>query len=454
MALTRRTAASPPLISPELRLLLLALAAGLPGMVLGEWLLWRQQWSLLTSWSLTLLAVGSWLGFAFAARERVVFSLRTLANLLSALREGDYSVRARGARRGDAFGDLAFEVNALSEALRRQRVGSLEMGALLNRVVDAIDVAVFTFDSEQRLRLVNRAGERLLARGSERMLGRTADDLGLARYLEEQPAQIVDAAFPAGLGRWDIRHSAFRESGRPHRLLLISDLSRPLREEERQAWLRLIRVLGHEINNSLAPIMSIAGSLATLLARPVLPDDWLDDMQLGLRVVSARAESLNRFMGAYTRLARLPRPSLQPVEVAGWVERAARLERRLAVDVANGPEVTIEADSDQLEQALINLVKNAVEASLETGGGVTMSWRVTDSMLEVLVEDEGAGLSGTTNLFVPFFTTKPGGSGIGLVLARQVVEAHGGMLSLENREPPPGCRACLRLPLHRAAGVP
>lgn len=436
------------LLSPERRLLLLVLAAGAPGIVLGEWLLWRQPWPAILQWSLTALAAGSWLGFAVAARERVAFSLRTFANLLSALREGDYSIRAHGAQWPDAFGELSAEINILSEALRRQRVGSLEIAALLNRVVDAIDVAVFTFDSEQRLRLVNRAGERLLARGSERLLGRTATELGLAQYLTDRPAQIVEASFPAGPGRWDIRERVFREAGRSHRLLLVSDLSRPLREEERQAWMRLIRVLGHEINNSLAPVISISASLATLLSRPELPEDWLEDMQLGLRVVSSRAESLNRFMASYTRLARLPRPTLRRFEIGPWIERIAHLDLRLPVRVMPGPALTLQADSDQLEQALINLIKNAVEASLETGGSVTVTWVAADSAVEIEVLDEGKGLSGTTNLFVPFFTTKPGGSGIGLVFSRQIAEAHGGVLSLENRTPGPGCRAVLRLPLH------
>lgn len=441
------------ILSLERRLLLLVLAAGTPGLLLGEWLLWRQPWPTMLQWSLTVLAAGSWLGFAAAARERVVFSLRTFANLLSALREGDYSIRAHGAGWTDAFGELSMEINILSEALRRQRVGSLEIAALLNRVIDVIDVAVFTFDAGQRLRLVNRAGERLLARGSERLLGRTAGELGLAQYLTDRPAQIVEASFPAGPGRWDIRARVFREAGHVHRLLVISDLSRPLREEERQTWMRLIRVLGHEINNSLAPVISISGSLAMLLNQPELPEDWLEDVLLGLRVVASRAESLNRFMTSYTRLARLPRPTVRSIEVGPWIERVAQLEVRLPVQVIPGPPVILQADSDQLEQALVNLIKNAVEASLEMRGSVNVTWTVVDAVLEMEVLDEGQGLSGTANLFVPFFTTKPGGSGIGLVFSRQIAEAHGGMLSLENRIPGPGCRAVLRLPLHSRESV-
>jgi signal transduction histidine kinase len=230
-------------------------------------------------------------------------------------------------------------------------------------------------------------------------------------------------------------------------LLVLSDLSRPLREEERQAWQRLIRVIGHELNNSLAPIKSFAESLGSMIGRDPKPDDWQDDMKRGLAIISARAASLSRFTGAYARLARLPQPELQPVDVSEWVARVAGLEPRLRVELRPGPKATIRADGDQLEQLLINLVRNAVDASLETGGGVRMGWRKNSAYLEVWVEDDGPGLPNTTNLFVPFFTTKPEGSGIGLVLCRQIAEAHGGSLSLQNRTGALGCEARLRLPL-------
>jgi nitrogen fixation/metabolism regulation signal transduction histidine kinase len=310
-----------------------------------------------------------------------------------------------------------------------------------------IDVAVFTFDGKQRLRLLNRAGERLLAQPAERLLGRTAFELGLADCLEGEPARTLPMSFPGGTGRWGIRRSTFRERGMPHQLLVLTDLSRPLREEERQAWQRLIRVLGHELNNSLAPIKSMAGTLGTLLAREPRPADWKEDMRRGLGVIAARAEVLSRFMEAYARFARLPTPRLQPVEMGGLLRRVAGLETRLRVNLLAGPELTIQADGDQLEQLLINLLRNAVDAALETGGGVRMGWTRNGDYMEVCIEDEGPGLPNTSNLFVPFFTTKPGGSGIGLVLSRQIAEGHGGTLTLENRRSGPGCEARLRLPL-------
>ena len=254
--------------------------------------------------------------------------------------------------------------------------------------------------------------------------------------------------FPGGLGRWGMRRNSFRQGGLPHQLLVLADLSQALREEERQAWQRLLRVLGHELNNSLAPIKSISGSLASLLGKEPQPVDWKDDMQRGLGVITARADALSRFMEAYSRLARLPQPKLQSLEIEPLIRRVVGLEVRVPVVLVPGPGVMIQADGDQLEQMLINLVRNAADASLETKGGVKVGWATAGPLLEIRVEDEGPGLSNTANLFVPFFTTKPGGSGIGLALSRQIAEAHGGSLTLEGRRQGAGCVARLRLPLN------
>ena len=429
----------------------MALLAGLPAMLVSLVLLWTGDYSAKVCWTFSALLLGCWLGFSFALQARVVRPLQTISNLLAALREGDYSIRARGAGTQDALGEVMFEVNALGETLRAQRLGALEATTLLRTVMAEIDVAVFAFDEAEQLRLVNRAGERLLAQPAERLTGRTAVELRLSECLQStngETPHTLQKVFPGDANqKWGVRRSQFRAHGRPHHLLVLSDLSRPLREEEARAWQRLVRVLGHELNNSLAPIKSIAGSLATLLTREPRPTDWQEDMQRGLVVVSSRAESLSRFMDSYARLARLPPPRLEPVEIGSLMRRVISLETRLHVRLEPGAEETIQADADQLEQLLINLVRNAVDASLETRGGVTAGWARINNHIEIWIKDEGLGIANTANLFVPFFTTKPGGSGIGLILSRQIAEAHGGTLTLENCRDAQGCEARLRLPL-------
>lgn len=428
------------------RIWVLAFLTGLPAGIVALTLLWTGDFTSKVQWTLTVLIVGFWWGCAMALRERVILPLQTVSNLLAALREGDYSIRGRAAGRDDPLAEVMHEVNALGKTLREQRLGALEATALLQTVMSEIEVAVFAFDGEQRLRLVNRAGERLLHRPIEQLLGRSASEIGLDDCLQPGSPRTLQKTFPGAVGRWGIRRSTFREGGLPHQLLVIADLSRELREEERVAWQRLVRVLGHELNNSLAPIRSIAGSLDSMLKREPRPSDWEDDLDRGLTIISSRAEALSRFMAAYARLAKLPPPIRQEMEVGPWVRRIAQLETRVPVELEAGPELTIHADGDQLEQLLINLVRNAADAVVETGGGVKVGWSRRNGLLEVYVEDEGPGLPNTANLFVPFFTTKPGGTGIGLALSRQIAEAHGGTLTLENRQSAKGCEARLRLP--------
>jgi len=434
-------------INFERRVLLMALMAGVPGTVISVALLWWGDYSAKVQWTLLMFIVCWWLGFVFALQRRVVQPLQTLSNLLAALHEGDYSIRARGATRGDALGDVLAEVNDFGVLLREQRLGAMEATALLRTVMREIDVAIFAFDAEERLRLINAAGESLLARPAERILNSTAEELGLREALRCDENCTMQMSFRGKAARWGVRRTVFREHGVPHQLLVLTDLSRTLREEERLAWQRLVRVLGHELNNSLAPIKSIAGSLQSLIRREHRPEDWQEDAERGLSVIASRAAALGRFTASYTRLAKLPEPRLQKVSAKSLIERIVNLETRLDVEILQSIDVMIDADPDQLEQLLINLIRNGVDAALETSGRVAVSWQKTGAELEIRVEDEGHGLPPAANLFVPFFTTKQNGSGIGLVLSRQIAEAHNGTLTLGNRVDRAGCVARLRLPL-------
>ncbi len=431
----------------DVRIVLSATAVALPAAVLlVVVLIWRElSWNVLA----TLIAVAllATVALAMRLRNRVVYPLYTLSNLLEALREGDFSLRGSRARRDDPIGEVVWEINTLSQTLRDQRHKVEETSALLSKVIGATDIAILTFDDEHRLRLINPAGERLLARRAAELIGRSADELGVAGFLRLDDAQIHNFIFPGSSGRFEVRRSRFREGGRPLDLLVVADLSRALREEERAAWQRLLRVLGHELNNSLAPIRSMTGTLGKLLAQRPSPPDWREDLASGLAIIGERAEALTRFMIAYTTLARLPPPSKREIEIGELVQRVTRLEQRSAIDVKTAPPVHVLADPDQIEQALINLFKNAVDAALPKTDGVRARWHCEGDAVEIEIEDDGSGLGVTENLFVPFFTTKPGGSGIGLVLARQIAEAHDGSLTLENRAQATGCIARLRLPL-------
>ncbi|MGA2847456.1 MAG: ATP-binding protein [Terracidiphilus sp.] len=429
---------------------LYCLFLALPGLMFAAIFLYQRDFSLAPS----LLILGSlsiYLGLVAAALiESMIRPLQTLSNVVSSLREGDYSFRARGAASRDAIGELAAEVNALADLLQKQRVRSLEATALLGRILEVMHAPLFAFDREDLLQLVNNAGLRLLGLPYARCFGRTARELNLEDLLQA-PDQSVHS-FGSHSTRWLLRKAVFRQDGAPHTLLLLADVSLPLQEEEQAAWKRLIRVLGHELSNSLAPIKSIAGSLLARVGQigksEAEDESAMRDFRRGLGVIESRADSLHRFVQSYRLLAQLPPPQLKPVAIAALLERVAHLEQRLPVELESGPPVTLLADSDQLEQMFINLLANAIDASLANGSHpVRATWQRVESNLMVTIEDRGMGIANTENLFVPFYTTKPAGSGVGLALAQQIARAHGGEIRLLNREDGDGARATVRLPL-------
>jgi two-component system, NtrC family, nitrogen regulation sensor histidine kinase NtrY len=413
----------------------------------------------------------AWMFLVSLLLEHIIRPLQTLANVVAALREDDYSFRARGARRNDAMGDLALEINALAGMLQVQRVGAMEAMALVERVMKSMQSPVLAFDPDGRLKLLNAAAERAFNLRSQaapgRPIGKTnTSKLDLERLLRAEDNDLLSLSNSQQSARWVVKRTSFRLRGIPHALFVLSDVSEALREEERLAWERLIRVLGHEINNSLTPIKSIAGSLRSRLTSARNGSDEDDDFARGLEVIEDRAESLNRFLQAYRELMGLPAPRLDSISLEAVVKRVAKLETRLEVTVTGTSDVTLLADPDQLAQALINLVRNAAEASLSPDAAVVPStengtanrteshspsveigWEIVSDEVLINILDNGPGLTNASNLFVPFYTTKPAGTGIGLVLAQQIALAHSGSVQLVNRINTQGCKACLRLPL-------
>ena len=443
----------------ENRISLYAFLVALPGLLVSAVLVWLQPWTLGSRISLIALELFVWWLLALALQEQTTRPLQTLANVIGSLREEDYSFRARNAAPEDALGELSLEVNALADMLADEKVRAIEATALLQRVVDEIDAPLFAFDPGSTLVLVNPAGEHLLRQGRARTLGRSVQELGLEQCLTADNESVVELNVNGSQARWLLRRSSFRQSGVPHRLVVLSDVSRALREEERRAWQRLIRVLGHELSNSLAPIKSIAGSLSSRIAGTQLEDGVRLDVQRGLQIIEARSASLQRFLEAYRKLAQMPAPVLREVAIEPLVERVATLETRIPVVVEPGPNLVFQADPDQLEQMLINLIRNAADAVLEVTAGskdndsvknparVTVRWSAEFSDLSLRIEDDGPGLSNPSNAFTPFYTTKPNGSGVGLVLSRQIAEAHGGSIEISNRTERRGCVVRVALPL-------
>ncbi|MFZ0395718.1 MAG: ATP-binding protein [Terracidiphilus sp.] len=418
----------------------------LPALLFAAILLYRENIGAAPAILLACCLLLYLLLMAAALVESLVRPLQTLSNVVASLREGDYSFRARGAAARDPLGELAGEVNALADLLQRQRVRSLEATALLARILEVMNAPLFAFDRENVLQLVNTAGTDLLGRPYARCFGHSAAALGLADLLKS-PDQSIHS-FAEKPTRWLLRKASFRQEGVPHTLLLLADVSLPLQEEEQAAWKRLIRVLGHELSNSLAPIKSIAGSLLARVDVMAGDADTMRDFRRGLGVVESRADALHRFVQSYRLLAQLPPPHLKSVQLPSLLERVVLLEQRLPVLLEPGPTVTLHADPDQLEQMFINLLANAVDATLANRAQrVRVTWRVADSSTWVNIEDSGLGIANTENLFVPFYTTKPKGSGVGLALAQQIARAHGGEIRLVNREDGDGARATVRLPL-------
>lgn len=432
-------------MATEVRLFLFVLSSGVPAAVLLVWLWVHSNIPGAAKTAIAVLVLTWVLIVADVVRREVLRHIRTLSNLVESTRVQDFSMKGAGARDPGELAELYHQINTLTESLKTGRQSEQELLTILERVVSEINVAIIVFDARDNIRLVNQLASALLQSPGEKLIGvhRSATPLGQLPVSDE-PA-LIDFRFPGAEGRWQIRQHYYRHQGQASRILFIADLKQVLSDEEIAAWQRLIRVISHEVNNSLTPITSLCQTLTGILESSDHPGD--DDVRIGLSVIADRAKGLQDFISVYARLARLPEPHrvLFPASAL-----AAKLERMFAgqrLEIVPFPDVAVFGDPVHLEQALINLIKNGLEANPAGAPPVQLSCRLRDGQCEFQVEDHGAGITNPDNLFVPFYTTKSEGAGIGLILCRQIAGKHHGHVSLENRPGGPGAVARLVLPL-------
>jgi nitrogen fixation/metabolism regulation signal transduction histidine kinase len=433
-------------MATDLRLFLLVLSIAIPA---GLLLTWMSIDGSLPAAAQALIGgiLLAWIAIVAAAvRGELLRHVRTLSNLVESIHSSDYSLKGARAHEPGELAELYRQLNALTETLKDSRQNEQELLSVLEKVVSQINVAIIVCDAQDRIRLVNRLAGVLLKSPAEKLIGVDFAATVLAQVPVAAEPRVLDFSFPGAEGRWQVSQHYYRHQGRASRILFIADLKQVLSDEEIAAWQRLIRVISHEVNNSLTPITSLCETLANIVGRPDSAD-YAEDMRKSLRVIAERASGLKEFIGIYARLARLPEPQKILFPVADLIARLRGFFADKTLEIAPVPELSLFGDPVHLEHALINLIKNALEASPGDAPAIELSFHVTEGLCEFRIADRGPGISNPDNLFVPFYTTKKEGAGIGLVLCRQIAARHHGHVSLANRSDGPGAVARLVLPL-------
>lgn len=432
----------------EAHLIRLVLLVSLPLLLL---LLWVMVLANISIWLILLAGLfGSLmiLYVSYSIYQKISYQFRSVSNLLEALVQGDYTLRARTDQTSGAFDELMVAINGLAKRLSQQRWESVESQLLLRTIIEHIDVAIIALNQDNQIRFTNPAADNLLqlkdASSSQDLL----QQLAFVQELTSGCHQVVELSLGYQQGRFNVYVEEFREEGKQHKLLFITDIRTLLRSEERKAWQNLVRVISHEINNSLSPIASISQTLKRIIERDPQGAAAIDDLREGLNIISERAIGLSRFVDSYKQLAKLPEPQIQPLAIRPLVEKMIALFNHTPIEIETETDFILQLDPVQFEQVLINLIKNAVEASALTnpGSAIKIRWAVGRQLFKLDICDQGSGISNPDNVFVPFYSTKKQGSGIGLVLSRQIIEAHNGRLTLSNQDSG-GCCASIELPL-------
>ncbi|MDR7091259.1 sensor histidine kinase [Cellvibrio fibrivorans] len=435
----------------EAHLIRLVLLASLPLLLL---LLWVMVLANISIWLILLTGLIGGLVILFSCYsvyQKLSYQFRSISNLLEALIQGDYTLRARTDQNNSALDELVGAINGLAKRLSQQRWESVESQLLLRTIIEHIDVAIIALNQDNQIRFLNPAAENLLQLKNSLTNRELLQQLAFVQELTSGCHQVVELSLGYQQGRFNVYVEEFREDGKQHKLLFITDIRTLLRSEERKAWQDLVRVISHEINNSLSPIASISQTLQRLLERDAQYADVIGNLREGLGIISERAKGLSQFVDSYKQLAKLPEPQTQPLSIRPLVEKIVALFNHQPITIEAERDFILQLDPVQFEQVLINLIKNAVESTAlanpnNPGSTIAIRWAVSRQFFKLDICDQGSGISNPDNLFVPFYSTKKQGSGIGLVLCRQIIEAHNGRLTLSNQNAG-GCCASIELPL-------
>jgi two-component system, NtrC family, nitrogen regulation sensor histidine kinase NtrY len=432
-------------MATEARLFLWVLTTAIPAAILLVWLSIESPLPAIAKIAIAVVLLLWIVIVADVIRRELLSHVRTLSNIIESTRSQDYSMKAARARDPGELAELYQEVNDLTESLKIGRQSEQELLSILETVVSEINVAIIVFDAHDKIRLVNQLASALLKSTAEQLAGVQFGDTVLAQLSISNEPKLIDFRFPGAEGRWQIRQHHYRHQGQPSRIVFIADLKQVLSDEEIAAWQRLIRVISHEVNNSLTPITSLCQTLTGMLSQSDREADA--DVRIGLSVIAERAKGLQDFISVYARLARLPEPNRKPFPAVELADRLQRIFAGQPLEIVPFPDVTVFGDPVHLEQALINLIKNGLEANPKGAAAVQLSCVLENDQCEFRIADHGAGIGNPDNLFVPFYTTKHEGAGIGLILCRQIATKHHGSVTLENREEGPGAVARLTVPL-------
>ncbi|PHZ83879.1 sensor histidine kinase [Paremcibacter congregatus] len=433
----------------EAQLTLLSLIASVPLLLL---LLWVMIYADISIWLILLTAfIGGILVIYTNHRiyQKSTYQFRSLSNLLDAMIQGEYSLRARSDQSDGALGELIVSINGLAARLNQQRWESVESQHLLHTVIEHIDVAIIALNEENKINFSNPAAKKLLWLDQADLNDKLMEQLTFVHNFSSGRHEAVELSLGHQQGRFNIHVEEFRDGGIQHKLLFITDVRTLLRDEERKAWQNLVRVISHEINNSLSPIASISQTLNRLIKRQGHSTENNKDLIEGLTIISERANGLRQFVDSYRKLAKLPEPKKQMVSILELLEKICVLFKDQSIVIETEVDVQLFIDPVQFEQVLINIFKNANEAMSQTNpkGVIRVEWYNTEYFFKLVICDVGCGINNSDNLFIPFYSTKKHGSGIGLVLCRQIIEAHKGRLSITNQTNSLGCNVTIEIPL-------